>query len=93
MLCSASGGAEGAGASVCRGNIYIDGVDILRMGLRDLRSRLALVPQEPVMFSGTIRSNLDPTGLCPDDKMLNALRQVTQPARLCIPLTIAKSVD
>ncbi|EFJ52174.1 ABC transporter [Volvox carteri f. nagariensis] len=44
------------------GTIKIDGYDITAMGLYDLRSRLSLVPQDPVIFSGSVRSNLDPFG-------------------------------
>ena len=44
------------------GQVIIDGIDVSTIGLRDLRSRLALVPQDPVIFSGTIRTNLDPFG-------------------------------
>lgn len=49
-------------ARVSAGRILIDGIDTSALGLFDLRSRLALVPQDPVVFSGTIRSNLDPFG-------------------------------
>ncbi|XP_054155712.1 uncharacterized protein LOC128954168 [Oppia nitens] len=42
------------------GRIVIDGIDISQLGLHELRSRLTIIPQEPVLFSGTIRSNLDP---------------------------------
>ena len=49
------------------GSILIDGVDISRIGLFDLRSRLALVPQEPTLFSGSIAQNLDPFGRAESD--------------------------
>ncbi|PRW61038.1 multidrug resistance-associated 1 isoform X8 [Chlorella sorokiniana] len=52
----------------CGGHIVIDGLDICSIGLRDLRSRLALVPQDPVIFSGTVRSNLDPFGHAGSDE-------------------------
>ena len=42
------------------GQIIIDGINISLIGLHDLRSRLSIIPQEPTMFEGTIRSNLDP---------------------------------
>lgn len=51
----------------CGGRVLIDGVDTARVGLRDLRSRLSLVPQDPVVFSGSVRSNLDPFGEAASD--------------------------
>ncbi|KAG7121601.1 Multidrug resistance-associated protein 1 like [Verticillium longisporum] len=57
------------------GRIMIDGVDIAQVGLHSLRSRLAIIPQDPTLFRGTIRSNLDPFGRHSDLEMWNALRQ------------------
>lgn len=51
------------------GRITIDGVDISRIGLHELRSRLAIIPQDPVLFSGSIRSNLDPLGTAGGDSV------------------------
>ncbi|XP_015036526.1 multidrug resistance-associated protein 1 isoform X13 [Drosophila pseudoobscura] len=55
------------------GRIMIDGVDIAGMGLHMLRSRLTIIPQDPVLFSGSLRINLDPFEIKTDDEIWKAL--------------------
>lgn len=44
------------------GEIFIDGLNVAHIGLHDLRSQLTIIPQDPILFSGTLRMNLDPFG-------------------------------
>uniref|UniRef100_A0A336MEP5 ABC-type glutathione-S-conjugate transporter n=1 Tax=Culicoides sonorensis TaxID=179676 RepID=A0A336MEP5_CULSO len=55
------------------GKIMIDGHEISKMGLHSLRSRLTIIPQDPVLFSGTLRRNLDPFEKSSDDELWRAL--------------------
>lgn len=56
-----------------RGQIMIDNVDINTLPLNVLRNRVAIVPQEPFLFSGTVRDNLDPRSLHLDSEIWNAI--------------------
>ncbi|XP_043579583.1 multidrug resistance-associated protein 1 isoform X3 [Bombus pyrosoma] len=55
------------------GKIIIDDIDITKLGLHDLRSRLTIIPQDPVLFSGSLRINLDPFSYYTDDEIWRAL--------------------
>jgi ABC-type multidrug transport system fused ATPase/permease subunit len=76
------------------GHIIIDGVDTNSITLQKLRSRVAVIPQEPVMLTGTIRTNLDPDGQSTDEDIWKALKAVhlgekinEMPDKLDTPIT------
>ncbi|KAJ6443710.1 ATP-dependent bile acid permease [Purpureocillium lavendulum] len=59
-----------------RGSIILDGRNIAAIKISDLRSRIAIVPQDPFLFSGTIRSNIDPLERLSDYELLGCLEAV-----------------
>ncbi|KAG0339639.1 hypothetical protein BG004_006726 [Podila humilis] len=65
---SGRGGGGGGG-----GSIEIDGVDISTLGLKDLRQHLAIIPQDPTLFAGSVRENLDPFNETTDAELWEAL--------------------
>ncbi|XP_059486251.1 probable multidrug resistance-associated protein lethal(2)03659 [Neocloeon triangulifer] len=63
-------------ADCCEGRIVIDDIDTAKLGLHQLRANISIIPQEPVLFSGTMRKNLDPFDEFPDDNLWSALEEV-----------------
>lgn len=61
---------------LAEGEIVIDDVNIREIGLHDLRQRMTIIPQDPIIFSGSLRINLDPFESHSDDELWSALEQV-----------------
>uniref|UniRef100_A0A3Q2TB68 Cystic fibrosis transmembrane conductance regulator n=1 Tax=Fundulus heteroclitus TaxID=8078 RepID=A0A3Q2TB68_FUNHE len=59
-----------------QGKIYIDGVLTSEIGLHDLRQKMSIIPQDPVLFTGSMRKNLDPFNQHSDEELWNALQEV-----------------
>ena len=64
------------GLEAAEGKIVIDDIDIGLIGLQDLREAITIVPQDPTLFTGTVRSNLDPFSLFTDEEIFATLRRV-----------------
>ena len=59
------------------GSILIDGEDISKLELNDLRASITVIPQDPTMFTGTLRFNLDPESTCSDERILEVLNKAS----------------
>lgn len=59
-----------------KGEIVLDGIDTKLIGLDDLRPRIAIIPQEPILFSASLRYNLDPFDQYTDAQLWDSLRDV-----------------
>ena len=82
------------------GSIRIDGRDIAKMGLHDLRRKLTIIPQDPVLFAGSLRMNLDPSSCHTDLRLWEVLAKAhlgtwvsTQEAGLQHPVSIISPVS
>jgi ABC-type multidrug transport system fused ATPase/permease subunit len=62
-------------AEISEGKIHVDSVDCSTVSLNKLRSSMAIIPQEPVMFGGTLRTNLDPFNLHTDKELMDVLHK------------------
>ncbi|OPL20922.1 multidrug 4 resistance-associated protein, partial [Mytilus galloprovincialis] len=58
------------------GQVMIDGVNIANIGLHELRNKISIIPQDPVLFTGPLRKNLDPFGEHADSSLWSALEEV-----------------
>ena len=74
------------------GTVTIDGIDTATLGLQQLRRNLGIIPQTPVMFSGTLRKNIDPFSMYSDEKLWDVLKQVNLHDTVQ-KLLIGKNVD
>lgn len=66
------------------GIIRIDGIDTSTVGLHDLRKQISIIPQDPVLFSETLRFNLDPFNDSTDDQLWKALAEVSTYLRFAL---------
>lgn len=63
--------------AIIEGKIIIDDIDTKTLGLKDLRRKISIIPQEPVLFSSSMRYNLDPFNEFSDEKLWDVLEEVS----------------
>eukprot|EP00335_Anophryoides_haemophila_P000006 CAMPEP_0204821194 /NCGR_PEP_ID=MMETSP1018-20131115/4461_1 /ASSEMBLY_ACC=CAM_ASM_000518 /TAXON_ID=46462 /ORGANISM="Anophryoides haemophila, Strain AH6" /LENGTH=77 /DNA_ID=CAMNT_0051921967 /DNA_START=498 /DNA_END=731 /DNA_ORIENTATION=- len=66
--------AEGGDGNL--GNIVLDGQDISKIGLHVLREKVTIIPQDPVLFTGSIKFNVDPFGKYSKELLIDSLKKV-----------------
>ncbi|WVQ66384.1 uncharacterized protein L199_004564 [Kwoniella botswanensis] len=76
-----------------RGRVEIDGVDIRSLGLDTLRRGLSIIPQDPFLFSGTIRENIDPQGVYTDAELNDSLNLIERDSRVSTSLKEKMRLD
>jgi ATP-binding cassette subfamily C (CFTR/MRP) protein 1 len=59
---------------ICGGTIEFDGVDICKVNMDQVRESITIIPQDPTLFKGTIKFNMDPTGKCTDQEIEKVLK-------------------
>ncbi|XP_069678149.1 ATP-binding cassette sub-family C member 4-like isoform X2 [Periplaneta americana] len=69
--------------ALVEGSVKIDGLDTKYIGLHDLRCKISIIPQDPVLFSGTIRKNLDPFEKFSDNELWQVLEEVELKKAIC----------
>ena len=74
------------------GKIVVDGLDICSIGLKDLRMNLSIIPQEPTLFKGSIRTNLDPLSLYSDDEIWRVIKATKILLKLSLILLVITRV-
>ena len=76
------------------GTVFVDGVDVSRIGLMTLRKRMAIIPQDPLLIAGTVRRNLDPFSNAPDSKIEEVVRSVgLVPVDSAVAATLERNVS
>ena len=75
------------------GSVLVDGISTASVDLHVLRSRMTIIPQDPMLFKGTIRSNLDPFGLYPDEKLHRAVDRIGMGATVRLDMIVSENGD